>query len=482
MVNYLALLRFLFLFLCSSSAFAGSEPKVINFDGWILSGFAQRGIAVQDIAMVAQPIPPYVNSDTIHYQHQPEKLVNPASVVKLFTTGIALDRLGSTFQFNTEFRADAKPVDGHLKGNLYVMGGGDPLFLTRDLWAALLQLRRQGVSVIEGAVVVDRSAFVEKYPLHSLTSSTAEIQEPFDEAPYRAYHAQPDSLLMNHGAMLIEVSLENNAVQLHLPEAPQTWSAVSQLEPVAGPCGSWKNNLSVDFTKQQDQVVVTVSGQYPVSCGNSSLSIRVLNQDWLFASWFREIWQQLGGVLVGSIEEGRLPDNTVSLLIHRSPAINRILRDVNKWSNNVVARHLEMAALTPDQSFDQSMRAWLASLGIDIRGWAFENGSGLSRNTRVTALGTSNFLVYMAGRPDFPDFLSSLPRAGHDGTLRTRLKGTDHYAYMKTGSLDDVRTVAGYLRTKKSQWYAFTIFVNGANADKAWPAMEEAIEYVYRTY
>lgn len=432
--------------------------------------------------MVVKPLRPYTQSQPIQYEHQSEKLVNPASVVKLFTSGIALDRLGSTFQFKTQFLVENEPIDGHIKGNLYVKGGGDPLFLTRDLWTSLGHLRRQGISVIDGSVVVDRSALIEKYPLHALMGNEIKTQEPFDEAPYRAYHAQPNSLLMNHGAMLIRIKTEKSAIKLDLFEAPQTWRVVSKLKAVGGRCRAWKNDLDVDLVKKGESVFVTVSGQYPVNCGSSSLPIRIKQQDWLFAAWFKEIWQQMGGVLIGSVKEGRVPEKAVSLYSHRSPAVSRILRDVNKWSSNVVARHLEMAAMTPDQSFDQSMRGWLSYLGIDANNWKFENGSGLARDTRVSARGTANFLAYMTSRADFPDFLASLPRAGHDGTLRRRLKGTEHFAYMKTGSLDGVRSVAGYLRTQKNQWYAIAIFVKSENARRAWPAMEQTIQYVYRNY
>lgn len=454
---------------------AADEPSVFPFPRESLKGFAKQGIKTEEVSAYAVPVPPYVQRRPQSYAVGGRQPLNPASVAKVFTTGLALDQLLPTYRFKTGFHAESDPLDGVLRGPLYIKGSGDPGFTTSDLWYSLRMLRSKGVKTIRGNVVLDDSVFSDQG-----VQLTSDDTEAFDEAPHRAYHAQPYGLLMNHGSMMIYLELNQNSVRVVPEEAPQSWAFVSEVQAVGGGCGAWKNGMEVGFARRGSDVVVTVKGSYPRACGTSPLPIRVPPQDWLWESWFREIWAQLGGEFSGQVVKGKTPANTVALYTFYGKQLAEHIKQVNKWSSNVMARHLELAVAGSPQLFNTKMLQWLNAQGIDTRDWYFENGSGLSRSTRIDAQGLTQFLRNMAQRADFPDYLSSFPRAGADGTLRSRMKEVDGYAYLKTGSLNGVRSIGGYLRDKDGQLWAVGVMVKSPNAAESWAGMEGMLEFLYR--
>lgn len=456
-----------------------ADPTVRAFPPSITQSFVKKGIAADDFTAYALPISPFVHRKPQAYAHGSSQLVNPASVAKVFTTGLALHKLESTYRFKTGFHADAEPVDGVLNGPLYIKGSGDPAFLSADLWASLRQLRTKGVDVINGPVVLDDSAFSEQMPSLGLAEDDA-----FDDAPHRAYHAQPDALLLNFGAMSIDLKINENTVVVVPEEAPKDWAFVSEINLTAGGCGAWKNGMSVDFSKAGRNVLVTVKGNYPRRCGQSRLPIRVPAQDWLWESWVKEIWTQLGGKFSGpkggQVIKGVTPPTTIALYTHHGKPLSDLIKQINKWSSNVMARHLELAVAGTPEAFNIQLKDWLKLQGISSADWFFENGSGLSRDTRIDAKGLAEFLRNMAARSDFPDFLASFPRAGADGTLHRRVNNVDGFAYLKTGSLNGVRSLGGYLRDREGQLWAVGVLVKSPRAYDSWGPMEGLLEFLYR--
>lgn len=454
------------------------EPVVRTFPSSVTQAFSKKGISSADYTAYALPITPFVHRNPQAYAHGSSQLVNPASVAKVFTTGLALQYLESTYRFKTGFHGQAEPVDGVLNGPLYIKGTGDPAFQTADLWYSLRQLRSKGVDTITGPVVLDDSAFSEQMPSLGLG------EDDFDDAPHRAYHAQPDALLLNFGAMSIDLKVNENSVVVIPEEAPRDWAFVSEVTLVQGGCGAWKNGMSVDVSKPGANVVVTIKGNYPRRCGQSRLPIRIAAQDWLWESWVKEIWVQLGGKFTGpqggQVIKGVTPPNTIAIYTHFGKPLSDLIKQINKWSSNVMARHLELAVAGTPEAFDRQMKVWLKEQGIAAQDWFFENGSGLSRNTRIDAKGLAEFLRYMAKRSDFPDFLASFPRAGTDGTLHRRVNNVDGFAYLKTGSLNGVRSLGGYLRDKEGQMWAVGILVKSPKAHDSWEPMENLLEFLYR--
>ena len=455
------------------------DPQVRAFPDSVTQAFVKKGIAADNFTAYALPIAPFVHRKPQAYAHGSSQLVNPASVAKVFTTALALQKLESTYRFKTGFHAVSEPVDGVLAGPLYIKGSGDPAFLSADLWASLRQLRTKGVDIINGPVVLDDSAFAEQLPSLGLAEEDA-----FDDAPHRAYHAQPDALLLNFGAMSIDLKINESTVVVVPEEAPKDWAFVSEINLTGGGCGAWKNGMSVDFAKAGRDVVVTVKGNYPRRCGQSRLPIRVPAQDWLWESWVQEIWLELGGKFAGpqggQVIKGVTPANTIALYTHYGKPLSDLIKQINKWSSNVMARHLELAVAGTPEAFNVQLKDWLKQQGISSNDWFFENGSGLSRDTRIDAKGLVEFLRNMAARSDFPDFLASFPRAGADGTLHRRVTNVDGFAYLKTGSLNGVRSLGGYLRDREGQLWAVGVLVKSPRAYDSWGPMESLLEFLYR--
>lgn len=455
---------------------AAQSLEEVPFPKEVQARFEQEGISGAEVSAYAVPIAPYVSKRPQAYTMGNKALVNPASVTKIFTTGLALEKLGSVYRFKTGFHAASPPVNGTLNGPLYIRGSGDPAFQTTNLWSALRQLRMDGLKTISGGVILDRTAF----PVTLDDVSLSDTQD-FDDAPYRAYHAQPDALLLNQGAMALRIEVGESNVRVVPLEAPRNWAFVSELRVNNAVCGAWKNGLLVDYKKSGSDVVVTLRGDYPRRCGQTTLPIRIAQPDWLWESWFREIWKELGGELTGPVLAGQTPAGTFALHTVLSNPLGDLIKPMNKYSSNVTARHLELALATSPGSFNANLLAWLNQQGIPTRGWVFENGSGLARGTRIDVRGLTDFLVHMSNRPDFPDFLASLPKAGTDGTLSRRLKEIQGFAYMKTGSLNGVQSLAGYVRDMQGQWWAVGVVVQSAKAFQAWKPMENLIEMVYKT-
>lgn len=457
------------------ATFAQAVPE-LKFPPEISQSFAREGIERTEWSAYALPLEPFVSGSKrpVALGHAERDLYNPASVMKLFTTGYAFEVLGTGHSFKTQFIVQQEAKNGILNGPLYIKGFGNPVFLTTDLWDNLRRLRALGIQRIQGNVILDRSEFQAER-----TTEANSPAEDFDEAAYRAYHAQPDALLMNHGAMGLDIQVNDGRVTVSSAEAPPSWTFVSQLQGTKGECGAWKNSLAVNIKRNGRDPVVTLSGNYPLRCGAGRLPIRIAQQDWLWESWFREIWAQLGGELSGQVVNGLSPANGVVVLTHQSKPVAELTKEINKWSNNVMARHFELAVAKNQAEFDARLKTWLGQLRIGTTGWVFENGSGLSRQTRIDAKGMTEFLAYMATRADFPDYMSSLPRVGVDGTLAKRMKSVEQSAYLKSGSLNGVRTVAGYVRSKNGQMWAVAIFVRSANAAQAWDPMENLVKLLY---
>ena len=178
--------------------------------------------------------------------------------------------------------------------------------------------------------------------------------------------------------------------------------------------------------------------------------------------------------------KGVTPANTIALYTHYGKPLSDLIKQINKWSSNVMARHLELAVAGTPEAFNAQLKDWLKLQGISSDDWFFENGSGLSRNTRIDAKGLTEFLRNMASRSDFPDFLASFPRAGTDGTLHRRVNNVDGFAYLKTGSLNGVRSLGGYLRDREGQLWAVGVLVKSPRAYDSWGPMESLLEFIYR--
>lgn len=387
---------------------------------------------------------------------------NPASVMKLVTTWAALSELGPSYTWRTDFLTDpgVRPdARGALAGPLYLRAGGDPQLQLQDFWTLLRELRLRGVKQI-GDLVIDRSIF----------GQVATDPGAFDGAPDRAYNASPDALMVGFGAVRLLFQPDPAArrwVSLIDPPLPGLrvegsvqWSDVRCPGPPV---------VATEPVVTQQGVSIRVSGQVAGSCGEFSLYRLALSQPEYATAVFRQLWTELGGTFTGQVRAGVVPPDAVVLASHESATLGEAIRTINKRSNNVMARTLLLTlgaerGMRPATvaSSDQVAREVLAAQGLKMPELVIDNGAGLSREARVSAESLASLLTLAWTSPLMPEFISSLAISGVDGTVRRRLRGREGegMAHLKTGSLRDVRAIAGYVLGASGKRYVVVSIVN----------------------
>jgi D-alanyl-D-alanine carboxypeptidase/D-alanyl-D-alanine-endopeptidase (penicillin-binding protein 4) len=399
--------------------------------------------------------------------------VNPASIAKLTTTFAALDLLGPAFTWSTPVYVDGTVQGGTLQGNLYIKGQGDPKLVAERLWLLLRRIQGLGIRSIAGDIVLDRGAFDAPPP------------DPgaFDGEPLRPYNAAPDALLLNFKALVMTFTPQGGQAQVQVEPAMAgvQWPATVPLS--TGECGDWRAGLKADFS---DPARVRFGGTYPAACAERTWPVAYADPRSYSARAVAGMWQQMGGTLSGQVRDGRVPTGVAPAFEMQSPALAEVVRDINKFSNNVMAQQLFLTLSlqrngvgTFEGSREVMRRWWLERIGAGEVP-VFVNGSGLSRDERITAQGLGRLLQVAWASPLMPDLAASLPLAGVDGTMRrARGKGVG-LAHLKTGSLRDVMGVAGYVHGAGGKRYVLVAIANHPQAAAARAAIDALVEWVAR--
>lgn len=428
---------------------------------------AAAGIPADSVALVIQPLDspePLVN-------HEAERPLNPASVMKLLTTLAALDTLGPAHTFKTRVLITGEVKGETLQGDLVLKGGGDPTLTLERFWLLLREVRAQGIRHIAGDVLIDQSCY----------DLAAEDPGAFDQAPLRPYNAPPAALLVDFNTLSLRLAPENGGLRATLD--PPGLPVRAQVRLTDQACNGWGAGL--DYRLEGG--VLRVSGTYPAACGTRSLRLALLPPDLGVAAAFRALWAELGGSLAGEVLAAHTPPEARSLLEFESLPLARIVTDINEYSNNVMTRmlFLNLGALRegPPATLakgEAALRAWLTARGLAMPELRIENGSGLSRVERISAASLASLLRYAASRPIFHDFIASLPTLGLEGTLRQRLATSPlaGRAWLKTGTLDGVRNLAGYVVDAQGRLHLFVFLVNHPRAAAATAAQEAALAWL----
>jgi serine-type D-Ala-D-Ala carboxypeptidase/endopeptidase (penicillin-binding protein 4) len=405
--------------------------------------------------------------------------MNPASVMKLVTTLAGLEVLGPAYRWRTNAYLDGVLRDGVLQGSLILKGTGDPKLSFESFWLLLRALRDRGLREVRGDLVLDRSYF-----------ATGEHDPSrFDAEPLRAYNVGPDALLVSFKSVSFQFipEPESGSVLVLAQPRPEQLEVVSVLRASGGACGEWRDKVRADF-QSASKLRAMFTGEYPASCGERTWHVALLTHPEFVGGVFRQLWPELGGVLSGSVREGAVPAGMKLFYSHESSSLAEIVRDINKFSNNVMARQLYLTlgaeAARPPGRYDKSfgvVRSWLSKRALEMPELVIENGSGLSRRDRISAQSLAALLVHAFHSTVMPEFVASMPLVAVDGTMRKRLKGEEvaGSAHIKTGSLADVRAIGGYVLDRKGRRHAVVMMVNHPNAHLAQPAMDELLRWVH---
>ena len=396
--------------------------------------------------------------------------MNAASTMKLFTTYAALERLGPAYRWRTEAYLDGE--------DLVLRGSGDPKLNFESFWMLLRNLRGRGLRDIRGDIVLDRSYF-----------SPAEYA-PIDNESYRPYNVTPDALLVNFRSLHFTfVPEDGRGVRIYAEPALPGLTVVNSLKLVDGACPegrAFREALKAEFQPRPARASFT--GGYPTSCGERDMNVALYPPADYLEGLVRALWAELGGTWTGKLREGTASPGARLLYTHESEPLADAVRDINKFSNNVMARQLYLtlgAELEgPPAALDKSARAvrqWLASKDLAMPELLLDNGSGLSRVARVTPAHLNELLQAAWRSRVMPELVASLPVAAVDGTMKKRLHGEPvaGHAHIKTGMLSDVRAMAGYVLDRRGRRHTVVMIVNHARATETDPAMDALLEWIY---
>ena len=438
----------------------------------VLGALKAAQIPAASVAVVVQP----VDAGKPLVAHNAAQAMNPASVMKLVTTYAALDLLGPAWTWKTTAWTEAAAVDGILSGNLYLKGSGDPRFAIEHLASLLRQLQARGIRHIAGDVVLDRSAF----------DVPAIDPGAFDDKPMRPYNVGPDALLINFRALRFTLLPDGGRVRLLMETPSEGLRVDNRLRPGEGGCGSnWKDFIDVRLVPENSGNRLEFTGAYSPQCGEKALNLSPLPADAQAGGLFRALWKELGGTLGGQVRAGSVPAGARLAATHESPPLADAVRDINKFSNNGMARQVYLT-LGNDGAPASAERArrrigdWLNARGLRFAELEIENGSGLSRRERISADSLNRLLLDAWKNPVMPEFVASMPIVGIDGTMKKRLNGSEATgrAHIKTGTLDSVKTAAGYALDAQGRRYAVTFLINHPKAQAGGPAIDALLVWV----
>ncbi len=497
--------------------------------------------------------------------------MNPASTMKLLTTFAALETLGPAYRWKTEAYLNGKLENGVLQGDLVFKGYGDPKLTVEQFWMWLRELRQRGLREIRGDIVLDHGFF------ETINQDPAE----FDNDPTRAYNVGTSALLLNFNALHLHLIPDGHATTALLEPGLAGYTLVNRI--TTSPklhCGGediYKAHL--------DGHNIVLEGSIPDSCGEADDYFSLLPHDAYFLAVFNGLWQELGGTLQGKVREGTAPADQVPFAQYVSPPLSEVIRDINKFSNNIMARQLFLTLGTgtsvmgpvnspqsaggltltdsngkhdnPSNTQESSgalflagqeggditdtelpdipvsamqdrrpasgslipaqpdagsglpasgvlatrtsainmppaniarstaaMQQWLKTQQLQFPELVLENGAGLSRKERISAGHLAELLQRATHSPFYAELEASLPILGMDGTVKKRFKDNEiaGYAHLKTGSLEGVKSIAGYVQAHSGKQWIVVFLVNHPKAALAQPAQDALIEWLQKEH
>lgn len=534
--------KLLVLCLISSGAFASVLPESVT------AALKRAHIPLSSVSIVVQQ----TNQPKPLISLNADRPINPASTMKLLTTIASLETLGPAYRWKTEAYLDGKLENGVLQGDLVFKGYGDPKLTVEQFWLWLHELRQRGLRDIRGDIVLDHSYFeVAKHD-----------PGKFDHDPTRAYNVGPDALLLNFNAIHLHLIPDGHKTRALIEPDLAGYTVVNRITTSRRlHCGGEKAYKAHLVGNN-----IVLEGSMPSYCGEDDDYFSLLPQDKYFFAVFSALWKELGGTVQGKLRDGIAPAGEAPYARYVSPPLAEVIRDINKFSNNTMARQLfltlgmagqtdadrgslmsadskdsrhgllmpqalvadslqarqdggdvvgpEDAIATPPTMPQQAggeidgtqpaasgiaaetgapyganialsiavIKQWLATQHLHFPELVLDNGAGLSRKARISVRHLADLLQRVMDSPFHAELESSLPILGIDGTVKRRFRDSDMagYAHLKTGTLDGVKSIAGYVRAHNGKQWIVVFIVNNRNAARAEPAQNVLIEWLQR--
>lgn len=430
---------------------------------------------VPDTAISAQVVS--LSTGQVYVSHLPNQKRLPASTLKLVTTFAALDALGADYRWQTGIFHTGKIKNGVLHGDLIIKGSGDPKLVLERITELFAALKAKGVSHITGDMVLDNSVFI----------GTKHDPSAFDGKGLRPYNVAPDGLLVNFGAMIYKFYPDATSDQAWVAHEP----AISGVSiPYAVPlnddsCGDWRSGLGGSFSASK----VSFSGSYPAACGEQYWPVAYPDASAFAPKVLLGMWQSAGGSLAGKARWGKLPKKATWLYNQPSLPLASLITDINQYSNNVMTEQVFLSLPVASGAYKASSykrsRAWMAhwwQAHLDDAPPHFSKASGLCRDCLVTSAQLIKLLKLADDHPQSATFKNSLGLAGLSGTIarfgeRMPTSPAIGRAHIKTGTLNDVASIAGYIDSINGKHLAIIAIINHDHAADAKPALDALMDW-----
>ena len=488
-----------------------SKPMLIDDHNDHESGNADGNTGTPSMKMSFSPL----------LSHQPDIARTPASTMKLVPSFIALDTLGTGFVWHTRVYHTGLIIGDRLHGDLVIQGSGDPKMTHERLAQLLYKVQSAGIRHIDGDIVIDSAVF------KNITKDPA----AFDNSPLRPYNASPDGFLVNFSTIGIKSYLLDNG-QANLTYTPQlaNYQLPTTINTRSASCGQASYSLSPQWKTKQ----LVLNADLPSSCGEHVFYVAYPDAKDFAARIIAEKWQALGNTLSGDVITQEVPYvGTKSLKSTRGltalsmsplpivsyPSLNltQQIYDINHFSNNVMAEQVALSIgaysnantlkphnETPVNNHNnasslyqfgkptttdypaalQSINQWWQT-NLSTPPPHLTNGSGLCRECTITAANLSELLTYAYDSPSFDAYVNSLGVAGVSGTItahgeRLPESAAIGRAWIKTGTLNNVTSMAGYVKGLSGQDYVVVGLINSEqslNAYTARPVLDAMLDW-----
>ncbi|HFC91891.1 MAG TPA: D-alanyl-D-alanine carboxypeptidase/D-alanyl-D-alanine-endopeptidase [Leucothrix mucor] len=396
--------------------------------------------------------------------HNIDVIRSPASTMKLLTTYAALKILSPNYSWRTEAWVRGEIVDGTLAGDLIIKGYGDP-FLSYENYSQFVRgLREKGLKHIQGDVIIDNSYF----DIGDFNPAA------FDNKPFRTYNAAPSALMFNFQStrFLFTPDEENKKIVVTPYPAIPSFKFTNEINYTDKRCrrSHYRPKFSVD--KEQN---LTIKGWYSKKCGQKFILRALSTPEEHAFNGFRDFWMEQGGTLNGTLRIAQKQSGDTRFHLSSSATLGEQIRLINKWSNNVMTRQVLLTLgakrygvpATLQKGRDAVIET-LQESHIQTNGIVIDNGSGLSRTARITARQMAQLLETAYREPYMPEFMASLALSGLDGTMVRRFRKGDlrGRSHMKTGTLNNVTAIAGYMLNRQGKRLVIVIQHNGKKTNR----------------
>lgn len=443
----------------SSTLKPGSAPQTSRVKTAVTAAIPKSAWDDLQVSILGVSLP---NHEAI-YENHPDASVIPASVNKVFTAYTALKKLSPTFEFKTTIFVDGVLQGDTLRGNLYIKGGGDPSLVSERMWMLVNDLVRSGIRSVTGDLLVDDSYFDK-------------VNRPDTRPKYlkdQAYNAPIGSLSFNFNTTTIYVRPSPNIGSTPIVYIDPENSYVDIVNQAKTVKAGDRNSIVVSrtgFVKGDIGDTVLIRGSIPQDETELRFYRNIVNPSLYTAHMFKDFWERREFKLGGVVKEGAVPASARKILEFKSLPLWQVVWGMNKFSNNFVADQILKTVGAENWGVPGSLEKGITSLhdaltdiGIPKNAYQIMDGSGLTRDTRVSARQIVQVLT--AGHEDMalsPEFMSSFGVAGEDGTLKSRFQHSRLRSLLraKTGSLDGVTSLAGYCPSPEGEWIAFAILLN----------------------